>query len=182
PSACSPSHACERGLDTRLGDEYNLRAALFGVKLQLSSPLLAGPQPPKSDVWGCLKPPHVARLLAFRSSGGPALSREASYSACAACSRQMNRKEKTPAAMVVCEDDPAHRELIRASLARGNYRLFEIEDGRHLLGAVRSTLPDLLILDIRMPESDGIDALERLRADAATGDVSVLVLPGAVPK
>jgi two-component system phosphate regulon response regulator PhoB len=86
------------------------------------------------------------------------------------------------AAILVCEDDPTHRELIRASLARGNYRLFEIEDGRHLLGAVRSTLPDLLILDIRMPESDGIDALERLRADAATGDVSVLVLSGAVRK
>ncbi len=86
------------------------------------------------------------------------------------------------AAILVCEDDPTHRELIRASLARGNYRLFEIEDGRHLLGAVRSTLPDLLILDLRMPESDGIDVLERLRADAATADVSVLVLSGAVRK
>jgi two-component system phosphate regulon response regulator PhoB len=86
------------------------------------------------------------------------------------------------AAILVCEDDPTHRELIRASLARGDYRVFEIEDGRHLLGAVRSTRPDVLILDVRMPESDGINALERLRADAATAGVCVLVLSGAVRK
>jgi len=84
------------------------------------------------------------------------------------------------AAILVCEDDPTHRELIRASLARDDYRLFEIEDGRHLLGAVRSTLPDLLILDLRMPESDGIEVLKRLRADDAMADVGVLVLSGAV--
>ena len=36
---------------------------------------------------------------------------------------------------VVCEDDPIHRELIRASLARGPYTIYEIEDGRHLVEA-----------------------------------------------
>jgi CheY-like chemotaxis protein len=86
------------------------------------------------------------------------------------------------AAILVCEDDPTHRELIRASLARDDYRLFEIDDGRHLLGAVRSTRPDLLILDLRMPESDGIEVLERLRADEVTANVAVLVLSGAVRK
>src|SRR5438874_12320051 len=86
------------------------------------------------------------------------------------------------AAILVCEDDPTHRELIRASLARGDYRIFEIEDGRHLVEAAKSTRPDLLILDLRMPDSNGVDVLSELRADRATTDVPVLVLSGAVRK
>jgi CheY-like chemotaxis protein len=84
------------------------------------------------------------------------------------------------AAILVCEDDPIHRELIRASLARGDYRIFEIEDGRHLTEAVKSTRPDMVILDRRMPETDGIEILAQLRSDPEVGDVSVLVVSGAV--
>ena len=84
------------------------------------------------------------------------------------------------AAILVCEDDPTHRELIRASLARGDYRIFEIEDGRHLVEAAKSTRPDLLILDLRMPESNGVEVLNELRTDPATTDIPVLVLSGAV--
>src|SRR5205823_4201691 len=111
---------------------------------------------------------------------GLALSCCPSYTGRAAFSRKLKRKEKMTAAILVCEDDPTHRELIRASLARGDYRLYEIDDGRHLVEAVRSTRPELLILDLRMPESDGVEMLEQLRADDATADVSVLVLSGAV--
>jgi DNA-binding response OmpR family regulator len=84
------------------------------------------------------------------------------------------------AAILVCEDDATHRELIRASLARGDYRMLEIEDGRHLGEAVKSTRPDLVILDLRMPDADGIELLDELRADPETADVAVLVLSGAV--
>jgi len=86
----------------------------------------------------------------------------------------------TAAAILVCEDDATHRELIRASLARGNYSIFEIEQGRHLIGAVRSTRPDLVILDRRMPDSDGIELLEELRGDPEVAGVPVLVLSGSV--
>jgi|SRR5262249_10529196 len=84
------------------------------------------------------------------------------------------------AAILVCEDDPTHRELIGASLARGDYRIFEIEDGRHLVEAAKSTRPDLVILDLRMPTSNGVDVLSELRSDLATREVPVLVLSGAV--
>src|SRR5438874_6038931 len=124
--------------------------------------------------------PACGSASSFFNCGGLVLSRRPSYTGCAAFSRKLKRKEKMTAAILVCEDDPTHRELIRASLARDDYRLFEIEDGRHLLGAVRSTRPALLILDLRMPESDGIEVLKRLRADDAMADVGVLVLSGAV--
>jgi len=84
------------------------------------------------------------------------------------------------AAILVCEDDPIHRELIRASLARGPYTIYEIEDGRHLVEAAKSTRPDLVMLDLRMPEADGIELLAALRSDPEVGDVPVLVLTGAV--
>src|SRR5436190_9573461 len=119
-----------------------------------------------------------------RSRGGlcrrVALSAVSPYTRCAAFSNELKRKENMTAAIVVCEDDPTHRELIRASLARGDYRIFEIEDGRHLVEAAKSTRPDLLILDLRMPESNGVEVLSDLRADPRTTDVPVLVLSGAV--
>jgi two-component system, OmpR family, phosphate regulon response regulator PhoB len=84
------------------------------------------------------------------------------------------------AAILVCEDDPTHRELIRASLARTDYRIFEIEDGRHLLEAAKSTRPDVIILDRRLPATDGVEQLAELRADPIVGGVAVLMLSGAV--
>jgi DNA-binding response OmpR family regulator len=84
------------------------------------------------------------------------------------------------AAILVCEDDSTHRDLIRASLSHGNYKLFEIGDGRRLLGAAQMVDPDLIILDLRLPGSDGIELLEELRADPELSAVPVLVLTGSV--
>ena len=84
------------------------------------------------------------------------------------------------AAILVCEDDSTHRDLIRASLTHGDYRFFEVGDGRRLLGAAQVTDPDLIILDLRLPGSDGIALLEELRADSQLAAVPVLVLTGSV--
>jgi DNA-binding response OmpR family regulator len=84
------------------------------------------------------------------------------------------------AAILVCEDDPVHRELIRASLVRHGHTIYEIDDGRHLVAAAKSTRPDVVILDRRLPETDGVELLARLRADREAGDVAVLVLSGSV--
>ena len=84
------------------------------------------------------------------------------------------------AAILVCEDDSTHRDLIRASLSHGNYEFFEVGDGRRLLGAAEGTDPDLIILDLRLPGSNGIELLEELRADSELAAVPVLVLTGSV--
>jgi CheY-like chemotaxis protein len=84
------------------------------------------------------------------------------------------------AAIVVCDDEPVHRGLIGASLAGGGYRIYEVDDGRCLVGAVKSTGAELVILDLRMPGVDGIEVLERLRAEDDLDGVRVLVLTGAV--
>ena len=52
----------------------------------------------------------------------------------------------------------------------------EAGDGRAALDLVRELLPDVVLMDIRMPEVNGLEALARIDADAALSDVKVLVL------
>jgi DNA-binding response OmpR family regulator len=84
----------------------------------------------------------------------------------------------TTAAVLVCDDDPIHRDLIRASLSPGGHRIYEVDDGDALAAAVDEVRPDIVILDLRMP-TDGLDVLPALRSDAELAPVRVLVLSGA---
>jgi DNA-binding NtrC family response regulator len=70
--------------------------------------------------------------------------------------------EARPVILIV-DDDPGLRESFRLILEDG-YELIEAVDGRQALEAVRSGAVDLVLLDIRLPEMDGIEVLERIKA------------------
>lgn len=82
------------------------------------------------------------------------------------------------AAILVCDDDPVHRDLIRATLAPHGHRVHEVDDGDTLVEAAEAVRPDLVILDLRMPTS-GVDVLRELRSVPDLADTPVLVLTGA---
>ena len=70
--------------------------------------------------------------------------------------------------ILVVDDDPDIRELVRELLGRAGYRVTDARDGREGLRALYAGRPDLVILDVNMPELDGWQTLERIRDLSAT--------------
>ena len=67
--------------------------------------------------------------------------------------------------IVVADDDPVSRGLIRDVLEPEGYEVFEVSNGEEALIAVAETRPDLILLDIQMPILDGYEVLQSLRGD-----------------
>ncbi len=65
--------------------------------------------------------------------------------------------------ILVVDDDQGLRELIRISLEHEGYIVLQAANGLECVSAVREQQPDLVILDVMMPEMDGLEACSRLR-------------------
>lgn len=69
--------------------------------------------------------------------------------------------------VLVVDDEPQIRSSLRGILAEEGLRVLEAEDGRQALEVIHRENPELVILDIWMPEVDGLELLQQLRDDAA---------------
>ncbi|RVD18107.1 response regulator transcription factor [Mesorhizobium sp. M4B.F.Ca.ET.017.02.2.1] len=78
-----------------------------------------------------------------------------------------------PHQILVADDDPHIREIICFALEKAGMRTQGVADGAAALQAVECRAPDLVVLDIGMPEMDGLEVCRRLRQ---TSDVPVLFL------
>ena len=78
--------------------------------------------------------------------------------------------------VLIVEDEPDIRHLIAHHLEREGYRCREASNGAEALRAVRSAMPDLVVLDLMLPEIDGLEVCRRLRSDAATGSLPIIML------
>jgi two-component system phosphate regulon response regulator PhoB len=76
--------------------------------------------------------------------------------------------------ILVADDEDFLRLLVKETL--DDYEVLEARDGEEALAMVRASLPELLILDWMMPGLDGPAVLERLRADASTQGLRVLMV------
>ncbi len=78
----------------------------------------------------------------------------------------MEEKSLTDVRVVIADDDPIIRMDLREMLAGMNYAVAgEAADGKHAVELARQLHPDLVIMDIRMPELDGIEAARTLTAE-----------------
>ncbi|MEU3185109.1 response regulator transcription factor [Streptomyces sp. NPDC006923] len=75
---------------------------------------------------------------------------------------------------MVAEDDAKQAELVRRYLEHEGHAVVVVEDGRAALEEVRHGEPDLLVLDVMMPRTDGLDVVRILRAEGR--EVPVLML------
>ena len=79
--------------------------------------------------------------------------------------------------ILVADDEPEVVDLVRMMLEwQGGYRVTGAEDGEEALSRARADAPDLIMLDVRMPRKNGLDALKDLQADPALSCVPVIML------
>jgi signal transduction histidine kinase/DNA-binding response OmpR family regulator len=84
--------------------------------------------------------------------------------------------ENPPCSVLVVDDDPAVRDMLRRTFTKEGWLVIEAENGRIGLERLTTAKPELVLLDLMMPEVDGFQFLEELRANEATKHLPVIVL------
>ncbi len=74
------------------------------------------------------------------------------------------------------EDNEFNLKIVRQLLSRTSYRLIEAMDGESGVAAAQSDLPDLILMDVQLAKLSGLDAPRRLRADAKTAAIPIVVI------
>lgn len=81
----------------------------------------------------------------------------------------------TPTILVV-DDIPINLAVARGALKKRGYRVFEAQDGETALKLAALVKPDLILLDVMMPDMDGFEVCHRLKLDVDTADISVIFM------
>ena len=82
--------------------------------------------------------------------------------------------------ILVVEDDDKSRKLVRDLLTVKGYEIIEAETGEEGVRLARERRPGLVLMDIRLPGIDGIQALARLRTEVATREIPVMAMTASV--
>src|SRR5579862_8339863 len=79
-----------------------------------------------------------------------------------------------PLNVLVVDDEPAIRRFLRTSLSAQGYRVSEATDGQEALNGMRRSPIDVLVLDLGLPDVDGVDIIEQLRGQGSAVPIIVL--------
>ena len=74
------------------------------------------------------------------------------------------------------EDNEMNRKIVRDLLKRTTYKLIEAFDGEAGVAAAVEHGPDLILMDIQLPKISGIEAMRRIRAEAATANTPIVAI------
>jgi CheY-like chemotaxis protein len=80
--------------------------------------------------------------------------------------------------VLVVDDEPDARELVRRALLPAGHLVDEVPDGASALGYLRRQRPDLILLDLMMPEMDGFEVIRELQGDPELARIPLVVLTG----
>ena len=80
------------------------------------------------------------------------------------------------ATIYIVEDDVNIREIERYALKNSGFEVEEFDRGDRMFSAARKKMPSLVILDIMLPEEDGLSVLAKLRADPDMKQIPVLMV------
>jgi len=85
------------------------------------------------------------------------------------------RGKKTPSSILIVDDDPQNIRLIKAMLKPFNIEVMVADGGKAGVEMALKKKPDLIILDLMMPEVDGFDVVSRLKEDPAASQIPILI-------
>jgi two-component system cell cycle response regulator DivK len=78
--------------------------------------------------------------------------------------------------ILVVEDQPDNRQIIRDMLAPTHYEITEAEDGQQALEAIAKQRPDLILMDIQLPIIDGYTATRKIKSDPALQSIPIIAV------
>ncbi len=78
--------------------------------------------------------------------------------------------------LLIVDDEAGVRSLVRMTLASESYRIIEASEGSGALALAREHHPDLILLDVMLPDISGIDVCRELKSDATMKSTSVVML------
>jgi DNA-binding response OmpR family regulator len=78
--------------------------------------------------------------------------------------------------VLAADDDPDVLELVTFRLERSGYTVLQAHDGEEAWQMAREAQPDLAVLDVMMPKLDGFEVTRRIRADATTRRIPIILL------
>ena len=78
--------------------------------------------------------------------------------------------------ILVIDDEPDLRELVRVNLDQAGYSVETASSGREALHALRRSAPDLVVLDLMLPDISGTELCRKIRSDSALADIPVIML------
>ncbi|MEG3858258.1 response regulator [Microcoleus sp. herbarium12] len=87
-----------------------------------------------------------------------------------------NQTEENKGNILIVDDTPENLQVLSATLSDRGYKIRGVINGKMAVRAARSGSPDLILLDIKMPEMDGYEVCTQLKADPKTSDIPVIFI------
>ena len=84
-----------------------------------------------------------------------------------------NKREIT---ILAVDDEPVNLKLVESALAPRGYKIITANNGKEAVNLAHIHKPDLILMDILMPEMDGYDASSEIRKDPKTRDIPIIML------
>jgi two-component system, cell cycle response regulator DivK len=78
--------------------------------------------------------------------------------------------------ILIVEDNEMNRDMLSRRLERRGYQVITAIDGSHGIAAAQTESPDLILMDMSLPEVDGWEAARRLKSDRSTRHIPVIAL------
>ncbi len=78
--------------------------------------------------------------------------------------------------ILIVEDNEPNREMLQRRLEKRGFAVISAPDGEQGYSLARTELPDLILMDISLPEMDGWQVIELLKAERSTRDIPLIVL------
>src|ERR1041385_2811449 len=88
----------------------------------------------------------------------------------------MVSKSEVKTKILVVDDEPEAVELVEFNLKQAGFTVFTAADGAEALSKARTTPPDLIVLDLMLPEIGGLEVCKILRRDPATAGLPIIML------